>query len=91
MTLYIVSCYSPPSALKIKTGDTVNVEGWMQKENIRADRIENLTNKGVTYECGVPKVLEFLTGLPKYVSETGTVKKVNISSESIQFEFESSK
>lgn len=90
MALYTVSCYSPPSALKIKREDSVKVEGWMQKKNIRADRIENLTERGVTYQCGIPKAMELITGFPEHVTKTGTVKKVTITTESIEFELESS-
>lgn len=90
MASYTVSCYSPPSALKIKVGESVKVEGWLKKKNIRADRIENLTERGVTYECGVPKLMELITGLPESVTKTGTVKKVTITTESIEFELESS-
>jgi len=88
MASYTVSCYSPPSALKIERGNTVKVEGWMRKQNIRAERIENLTEKGPICQCGVPKVMEFL--VPKWVTKTGTVKKVVITTESIEFELHTS-
>lgn len=90
MPLYIVSCYSPPSALKIKREDAVKVEGWMQKENIRAEEIENLTEKGPTCQCESPplKGLEIMIGIPKWVTKKGTVKKVIVTKESIQFELE---
>jgi len=90
MVLYTVSCYSPPSALKIERGDRVKVEGWLKKENIRAEKIENLSKRGPLCQCGTPKVMELITGFPELVTKTGTVKKVIITGESIQFELETS-
>ena len=41
MKKYFVTCYSPPSALKIKKNDNVKVEGSLNNETarIRAKRI----------------------------------------------------
>ena len=85
MTKYTVSCFSPPNALKIDKEDRVEVEGWLNKENIRAERIQNLTKEGPTCQCGTPKVIEFIPGLPKLVTKKGVVTKVIITGESIQF------
>ena len=88
MARYIVGCYSPPSALKIKPGDKVKVEGWMQKEKIRAESIENLTESGPSCRCGTPKVMELIIGIPGWVEKTGIVDRVTMTSDSIEFELE---
>jgi hypothetical protein len=86
MTKYTVSCFSPPAALKIDKGDLVEVEGWLNKEKIRAERIQNLKKKGPTCQCGTPKALERISGLPELVTKKGVVTQVIITGESIQFE-----
>ncbi len=91
MTKYTVSCYSPPNALKIDKEDRVEVEGWLNKENIRAERIQNLTKEGPTYQCGPPKVIEFIPGFPKLVTKRGVVTEVIITGESIQFGLQTDK
>ena len=88
MARYIVGCYSPPSALKINPGNTVKVEGWMQKGKIRAESIENLTESGPSCRCGAPKVMELITGFPEWIEKTGIVGRVTVTSDSIEFELE---
>ena len=85
MTKYTVSCFSPPNALKIDKEDRVEVEGWLNKENIRAERIQNLTKKGPICQCKPPKAKELIPRLPKWVTKKGVVTKVIITRESIQF------
>jgi len=83
---YTVSCYSPPSALKIKSGDSVRVKGWGSAKNIRADTITNITKNGPVCQCGtVPRgIVE--RKLPERVDKKGTVGKVVQSNEGIEFD-----
>jgi hypothetical protein len=82
---YNVSCYAPPSALKIKSGDNVEVKGWRSAENIRADTITNITETGSICRCGT--VMRIVSEkLPKWVEIKGKVGKVIQSTEGIEFE-----
>jgi len=86
---YKVSCYSPPSALKINPGDKVEVKGWGSAGNIRADSITNITETGPTCRCGT--IMGIITErarvrLPKWIEIKGKVEKVIQSTEGIEFE-----
>ncbi|MGD8546023.1 MAG: hypothetical protein PVH12_07595 [Candidatus Bathyarchaeota archaeon] len=85
MKEYTIGCFAPPNALKIDKGNLVEVEGWLKKDYIRAERIQNLTKKGPTCLCGKPKVKKLVPGLPKLVTKKGVVTKVIITGESIEF------
>jgi len=50
---YVVSCYSPPAQLKIKSGDIVKIEGWKTGIKIRAESIA--CGNGPTCSCGHPE------------------------------------
>ena len=79
---YIVSCFSPPNALVIESGQEVKVEGWKRGNKILAKNIMNITKNGPTCNCGdVPKAL-----LGEKVTLKGKVSNVKYSSEGVQFD-----
>jgi len=81
---YAVSCYSPPSALVIKSGQTAEVVGWKAGNKIRAKSIINVTENGPACNCGPPpKAL-----LAEEVKLIGKVSNVQHSSDGIQFNIE---
>jgi hypothetical protein len=82
---YIVSCYSPPSELKIESGQTVKVEGWNTRNNILARSIINVTKSGPTCNCGRP-VMKALIGVK--VALKGKVSNIRWSSDGVQFDLE---
>jgi len=95
MTRYTVSCFGPPSQLKIKRCDEVNVTGWANEKtkNMLADSIENLTEQGPTCECERPTLKAMQEMKMKRISaewteKKGTVGHVTVSSEFIEFELE---
>ena len=84
---YEVSCYSPPSSLKVKSGDMVEVKGWGSAGKVRADTITNATETGSICRCG--PVLGIITEkFPKWVEIKGKVGKVIESAEGIEFELD---
>ena len=85
-TKYTVTCYSPPSSLHIKSGDTAEVEGYRRKNNIRADSIVNITKNGSKCLCEHPKALAALLG--ENVTVKGKVSNVQQSSDFVQFDLE---
>jgi hypothetical protein len=87
---YNVSCYSPPSALKIKSGDHVKVKGWGSGENIRADTITNITENGPICRCGTV-VMKVKEKFPKRIDINGKVGKVVQSTDGIEFELTTAK
>ena len=86
MKKFKVSCYSPPSSLKIKQGDRVEVKGWISKEHIRADTITNITETGPTCRCG--PVMGLIVEIPEWIEAKGKVGQVIQSSEGMEFELE---
>lgn len=84
MTEYKVSCFSPPSSLRIKHGDIVEVEGWRSKNHIRAHTITNMTESGPACRCGPP--MKMMLEISKRISVKGKVGKVIQTSEGVEFE-----
>ena len=85
-TKYIVTCFSPPTSLEVKSGQIVEVEGWKSGNNIKAKSIVNVTKKGPICNCGqVPKAL-----FADHVKVKGKVSNVQISSDPafLQFDLE---
>jgi hypothetical protein len=83
---YIVSCYSPPNQLEIKSGQIARVEGWKTGNKIRAISIINMTKNGPTCNCGLPaKAL-----IAEKVTLIGKVSNIRYSSEpsGVQFDLE---
>jgi hypothetical protein len=82
MTIFTVSCYSPPGALSIKKGDKVKVVGCINDKNMRAETIEIIADNGAIFHCGIPEVKL------RVDTKIGIVKRVVHTSESIEFDFE---
>jgi hypothetical protein len=88
---YVVSCYSPPSQLKIENGQTVEVRGWKGKtgNKVRAKCITNITKKGPTCDCGAPpRALLAEELLAEEVTLKGKASNVRFSSDGVQFDLE---
>jgi len=67
----------------------VKVEGWMRKEKIRAESIENISESGPSCRCSTPPYMQFLTmPLPQWTVKTGIVGRVNVATDSLEFELE---
>jgi hypothetical protein len=83
-TKYIVTCYSPPTSLDIKSGQTVEVEGWKTGNNVRAKSIINITKKGPKCHCGsVPKAL-----FAENITVKGKVSNVQQLSDPVGVQFD---
>lgn len=83
-----MSCYSPPSSLKIKQGEIAEVEGWRSREHIRANTITNITESGPTCKCGTIMGLVTEKIFPEWIEIKGKVGRVIQSSAGIEFELE---
>jgi len=84
-TKYIVTCYSPPASLDIKSGDKVEVEGYERESKIRANSIVNITKKGPRCLCEMPKAV---AQFGKNVMVKGKASNVQQSSGFVQFDLE---
>jgi hypothetical protein len=91
MPRYVVDCYGPPSELKIKKKDYVEVKGWQNEEKIRAEEITNPAKDGPTCKCGKPQAIEESQVLPKLVTRQGYVIKVTYMPEAVEFEIQTDK
>ena len=86
---YVVSCYSPPTALTIKSGQTVKVEGWKTGNNILAKRITNITQNGPACNCDMPKpIAEKEAKLAEKIALNGKASNIQYSSDGVQFDLE---
>jgi hypothetical protein len=86
---YVVSCYSPPAALTIKSGQTVKVEGWKTGNKILAKRITNITQNGPACNCDMPKpMVEKEAKLAKKITVNGKASNIQYSSDGVQFDLE---
>ena len=83
---YTVSCLSPPSELKIQTGNKVRVIGIANKQKITADSIENLTTK--SSKCNCSSGWEVQAAVPKQVDVIGLATNITTSKDAIQFDLE---
>jgi hypothetical protein len=83
---YIVSCYSPPSQLEIKSGQTLEVNGWERENKVMADSIANISTGGPKCDCGRP-TMKLLVGV--VVTLKGKASNIRFSSDGVQFELES--
>lgn len=86
MKKYTVICHYPSEPLTIEMDDLVEVEGWLEKGNIRVAKITNLNREELEFQCGTPIAAEFTPGFPKWVIKKGVVTKVIIGSKFIQFD-----
>lgn len=77
---YVVSCFSPPAQLKIKSGDIVKIEGWKTGNKIRAESIA--CADGPTCGCGPPP--KALIG--KKIMLKGKASNIKYSTLGVQFD-----
>jgi hypothetical protein len=68
---YRVTCYSPPSELKLADGDVVVAGGWAYGGKMRATSITNKTQKIDTCRCGQPGFV-----VEAYQEVTGKVSNI---------------
>lgn len=86
---YVVSCYSPPAALTIKSGQIVKVEGWKTGNKILARRITNITKNGPACNCDMPKAeVEKEAKLAEKVVVNGKASNIQYSSDGVQFDLQ---
>jgi hypothetical protein len=86
---YVVSCFSPPNALTIKSGQTVKVEGWKTGNKIRANSITNITQNGPACNCDMPTAkVEKEVKLAKKIVVNGKASNIQYSSDGVQFDLE---
>lgn len=79
---YVVSCFSPPAQLKIKSGDIVKIEGWLGQtgNKIRAESI--VCGNGPTCSCEhPPKAL-----IGKKIMLKGKASNIKYSKLGVQFD-----
>ncbi len=87
LTTYSVTCYAPPSALKVTEGDSVEVVGFQNGKNVRATQIKNLSSKtNPMCNCAQPPLIEKMVGIPTHVRVEGTVTKVTVDPDYLEFD-----
>jgi len=78
---YRITCYSPPSQLKLSDGDLVEVEGLTMGDKIRARTIKNNTKASVLCRCGQPTLL---AAGPRQL--TGKVSNISMAKAYLEFD-----
>ena len=87
MAKYIVTCFFPPSNLKLELEKVVKVRGLSSKNVITADNIEKKAEQGIIYTCSSPTPEIKKKGVSR-VTKTGIVKKIIHDPQFIQFTLE---